>query len=71
MPLSGYVFDASTANGYAFVSGSGTVAPGTQSAAIKLTGASGTSATISYQASCGSDGLQSPASGTLTIPITP
>ncbi len=70
-PLSGYTFNNGAANGWTFVSGTSTpIAPAPNPSAGIVLSNSASSATISYQASCGSAGLQSPASNPLTITIT-
>jgi eukaryotic-like serine/threonine-protein kinase len=67
--LTGYVFNASAANGYTFAgSTTNPISPNATSVDITLS-SSATSATVTYQASCGSAGLQSPSSSALTIPI--
>jgi serine/threonine-protein kinase len=66
-PLSGYVFNGGDASGYTIPSGN-TVDKTAQSVDIELS-ETATSATVTYQASCGSAGLQSAVSDPLTIPI--
>jgi serine/threonine protein kinase len=66
-PLSGYVFNGGGSSGYTIPSGN-TVDKTAQSVDIELS-TTATSATVTYQASCGTAGLQSATSSPLTIPI--
>ena len=66
-PLSGYVFNGGASSGYTIPSGN-TVDKTAQSVDIDLS-TTATSATVTYQASCGSAGLQSATSSPLNIPI--
>jgi eukaryotic-like serine/threonine-protein kinase len=69
MPLTGYVFNVGASNGYTFASGtSNPVSPSATSADIVLS-TTASQATITYQASCGSSGLQTSSSPALTIQI--
>ena len=66
-PLSGYVFNGGASSGYTIPSGN-TVSADATSIDIALS-STASSATVTYQASCGSSGLQSASSNPLTIPI--
>jgi serine/threonine-protein kinase len=65
--LSGYVFNGGGTSGYTIPSGN-TVSADALSVDITLS-STATSATVTYQATCGSSGLQSAPSNPLTIPI--